>query len=69
MEWAACLLDTASAAERSALRAAVERAITREHTVEGPRHDWLAAYEDILTDLDERAASTAALRPNSNCDF
>ena len=57
LEYAGYLLDSASAAERSTLRAAVERIIAREHA-EGPRHDWLAAYEDILTDLDQRAAST-----------
>ena len=58
LEYAGYLLDAAPTAERSVLRAAVERAIAREHAVEGPRHDWLAAYEDILTNLDERAAST-----------
>ena len=52
------MIDSATAAEQAALRAAAERAIAEENATGGPRPDWLACYEDILTDLNERAAST-----------
>jgi len=51
------MLDSATAAEYAALRAAVERAIAEEKATGGPRPDWMAAYEIIRTDLEEREAS------------
>ena len=57
LESAAAMLDFASATEHAALRAALERAIAQETSAAGGRYDWLACYEDMLTDLKERGAS------------
>src|SRR4051812_22235504 len=43
------MLDAASDAEYAALRAAVYRAIAKESAC-----NWIAAYENVLTDLNER---------------
>jgi hypothetical protein len=51
------MIDSASPVEQQALKAAAERAIAQENASGGPRFDWLACYEDILADLNERAGS------------
>lgn len=56
LESAIAMLDTATEAEHAALRAAAERAVAQENAKAEPHHAWLAAYEDILTHLIERAA-------------
>lgn len=58
LESVAAMLDSATAAEHAALCAAVERAIVLEGATAEPRPGLLACYEDILTDLSERAAAT-----------
>lgn len=54
LEIAAAMLDSATAVEHVALRAAVEHAIARETAAATGRYDWLTCYEDILTELKER---------------
>jgi len=56
LESVAAMLDAAGPAEQASFRTAVERAIAEENATGGPRPDWLACYEDMLTDLNERAA-------------
>ena len=54
LEMVYSMLDSATAAEYAALRAAAERAMEQENATQAPRYDWLASYEDILCDLAER---------------
>jgi len=52
MEMVSVMLDSATATEYAALRAAVHRAVALESAP-----NWIAAYEDVLSDLNEREAS------------
>ena len=52
MEPVYAMLDSATEAEYAALRAAVARAIAKESAC-----NWIAAYEGILNDLEERESA------------